>query len=318
MRLRELHAPFSSTRYRALGCGLNPRGCYVGTKLATGFKKPETQLYRSFLYLNGSEVLNSLAAVEGGAIDEILTRTGEEGGGDLGGEVGVGPVKAKGGRKRSRKLEEEIRRKRTEHAAATLLLKELHERGAIGVLDGPFGPEVHDQLEEHMLLELEAKIRIHPLHQVVVAARAWLEAAPKFGTGRQEIQAIKQTVQVLEAITQSSSGDRTFLVFAETGGDPSYRLVLPVQERYLQVPLDEFVGNATFVAQVDRILSASDEVLAVRLIRNAPQLAMEREGLAKALPDLIAGIDNLGIAAEEGDFFLKRPTVILKPIVIFK
>ena len=90
--------------------------------------KPKTQAYRSFLYLNGDEVINSLSALQGGDIDEILTRTAEEGGGEVGAELNVGAAKGKGGRKRSRRSEEEIRRKRTEPSATALLLRKLHAR----------------------------------------------------------------------------------------------------------------------------------------------------------------------------------------------
>jgi hypothetical protein len=290
--------------------------------MASGLTKPKSKLFRSFLYLNGDEVLNALAGLEEGGIEEVLTRSAEEGGSELGGEIGVPAAKGKAGKKRSKRVEEEIRRKRTEHSAATTLYRRLHEEEAIGRLEETYGPEAHDELEEHMLLEFKAEIRVHPLHQVVAAARGWLEAAPQFGTSRQEIADIKETVKVLETMSGSgASGDRTFLVFAEAAGNAhaDYRLILPIQERYLLVPLDEFVGRATFVTQVDRMLAeGDDDVLAVRLIRNAPQLALERQGLIEALPELISGIDELGIETSQGDFFLTYPSVILKPIFIFK
>ena len=282
-------------------------------------KKPKQRVFRSFLYLNGDEVINSLSGLEGGDIDEVLTRVGEEGDGELGGEIRAGPAKAKGGRKKTRKFEEEIRRKRTEHSAATTLLRKLHEQDAVGVIEGAYGAEVHPELDEHMLLEFQASIRIHPLHQMISAARAWQKMAPEFGASREEVRGMTDTIKLLEAIAQPAGGDRTFLAFAETSGTTDgYKLVLPIYERHLLVPLDDFSGNATFVAQVDRVLKGGDEVLAVRLIRNAPQLSLEREGLAEALPELIEGISDLGISTDEADFFLSEPAVILKPICIYK
>lgn len=81
--------------------------------LAMPFKRPTSNVFRNFLYLDGDQVINALSALEGGDVDEILTRTGEEGGASIGGELGAGPVKAKAGRNRGRKLEEEMLRKRT-------------------------------------------------------------------------------------------------------------------------------------------------------------------------------------------------------------
>lgn len=38
--------------------------------MANELRKPKTKLYKSFLYLNGDEVINSLSGLEGGDIDE--------------------------------------------------------------------------------------------------------------------------------------------------------------------------------------------------------------------------------------------------------
>lgn len=281
-------------------------------------RKPKARLFRSFLYLDGDEVINSLSGLEGGAIDEILTTEGEEGSGDVGAQLGVTGAKAGASKKRSRKFEEEVRRKRTEHSAATLLLSKLHDEEAIGIVEGNYGAAVYNELEEHMLLEFKAQIRIHPLHQVVSAARSWLDVAPGFGVEKSEMKEARDFVKLLESMASPKSGESTFLVFAETGENVDHRLVLAIQERYLLVPLDAFSGTATFVAQVDRILPDDDELLAVRLLRNAPQLALEREGLAEAMPDLIGGIDELGIQVSRDDFFLRAPAVVLRPICIYK
>ncbi len=287
--------------------------------MAGTLRPPKAQVYRSFLYLDGDEVINSLSALEGGDVDEVLVRTATEGGGEVGGELGAGPVKGRVGKKKSQRFEEEVLRKRTEHSAATLLLRKLHDQEAIGVVDGDYGPEVYPQLHEHMLLEFRAEIRVHPLHQVVSAARGWLKAAPALGVGREDMRSMTQVVKVLETIASPGGSERTFLAFAETTGTrQGHKLIVPIQERHLLVDLDSFAGSATFVAQVDRVIPPDDEVLAVRLIRNAPQLSIERQGIEEALPELIDGFSELGIEVSREDFFLRAPAVILKPICIFK
>jgi hypothetical protein len=287
--------------------------------MAGAFKKPKSNVYRSFLYLNGDEVLNSLAGLEGGGIDEVLIRKTEEGGGELGAEAGISGAKIRGGKKKQRAFEEEVKRKRTEHSAATILLRRLHEEDAVGVLEGSYGKDVYEELEEHMLIEFQAEIRIHPLHQVVAAGRAWIEVAAGYGVGQAEIKEVREVIKVLEMLSQTKGKNQTFVVFAESGPESKdYKLVVPVHEKHLLVPLDEFSGRATFLAQVDRILREDEEDMAIRLIRNAPQLELEREGLVEAVPGLISGIDDLGIKTDEADFVLKKPAVILKPICIFK
>ena len=283
-------------------------------------RKPTRQAHRSSLYLNADEVSNSLAAFEGGDIEGVLTRTAEETGGGVEGGVDAKVFKGKAGRNRSRRLEEEVRRRRTEHSAASLLLEKLHDDDAIGVVEGDYGPDVYAQLDEQMLLEFRAELRIHPLHQVVNTARGFMGVASSFGVSREEIREMKQTVELLELLAQPGPGERrAFLAYAETsdaGGD--YKLVLPIQERHLRVPLDDFHGTATFVAQVDRVIPDEEQVLAIRLLRDAPALGIERRAIEDALPELIQGFQELGVAVTQADFFLTKPAVVLRPIWIFK
>lgn len=288
--------------------------------MSGSLKKPRTQVYRSYLYLNGDEIINSLAALEGGDVDEVLVRQADEGTGEAGGEANLGIARGRGGRKRVTRHEEELRRKRTEHSATALLLRKLHEEEAIGVVEGDYGETVYEQLEEHMLLELMGDIRVHPLHQMITAARSFLLAASDFGISAAEIREMRSVVALLEKIAQAGDDKtRTFLIFAETAGaKDGFRLVIPIHERYLLVPLDDFTGRATFVAQVDRILRSDEELLALRLLRNTPPLALEREGLIEALPDLLEGMREMGIEVSRDDLVLRKPTVVLKPICIYK
>lgn len=313
----------SNTSLQADPCPLDEnqgrRGLTIDVVPGT-LRRPTRQAHRSSLYLNADEVSNSLAAFEGGDIEGALTRMAEETGGGVEGGVDAKVFKGKAGRNRSRRLEEEVRRRRTEHSAASLLLEKLHDDDAIGVVEGDYGPDVYAQLDEQMLLEFRAELRIHPLHQVVNTARGFMGVASSFGVSREEIRELKQTVELLELLAQPGPGERrAFLAYAETsdaGGD--YKLVLPIQERHLRVPLDDFHGTATFVAQVDRVIPDEEQVLAIRLLRDAPALGIERRAIEDALPELIQGFQELGVAVTQADFFLTKPAVVLRPIWIFK
>ncbi len=86
----------------------------------------------------------------------------------------------------------------------------------------------------------------------------------------------------------------------------------------MRVPLDEFNGTATFIAQVERIIPDGEQILALRLLRNAPPLGVEREALEEALPELIEGFRELGVEVSQRDFLLSKPAVVLKPMWIFR
>jgi hypothetical protein len=81
---------------------------------------------------------------------------------------------------------------------------------------------------------------------------------------------------------------------------------------------EDFSGRATFVAQVDRILEEQDEVLVLRLLKSSPHLPMERQGMLEAVPQFVEAMAELGIPVSKSDFVLTRPTVLLKPICIYK
>jgi hypothetical protein len=286
---------------------------------ANGFRKPATKLYRSFLYLDSDEVLNSLSALEGGDVDEVLTKTGSEGAGGLEGQVGAGPLKAKGGKKSARKFEEEMKVKRTIHSAASTLLRKLEEAEAIGVIEGDYGPAIYEELEEHMLLEFTGSIQIHPLNQAATAAHEFKQLAPHYGVSKQEIRELSEILPLLNAL--SGGGDRgsgTLLVFADAGGGDDYRLVLRLRSRHVLVDLDDLSGRATFVAQVDRVLAPGEEVLAMRLLGKAPQLDLERQALDEGLATFVSALKELGLSVTEKDFVLTSPTVLLKPICVYK
>lgn len=293
----------------------------------SGFKKPKSSVYKRFLYVDEAEVLNSLSGIEGGAIEEILQTMGEEGSKGLGIDVGAsvpaaGSATARGNVKKSQKLEEEIRRKRTIHSATVALLDKLQKDEAIGIIEGPYTPEIYEQLEENMPLQFEAEIRVHPLHQLVSVVKAWAEMARDFGFDKKETNEINAVARQIETAFHGRDGKRrTIVVFAETeGDDPDYRFVLPIRANDLLVPLDDFTGRATFVAQVDHILDEGEEVLAARVIRNSPVLPAEREMMLEMLPAFqeLEGEAGIGLTIDEEDIVLRKPAIILKPICIYR
>jgi hypothetical protein len=282
-------------------------------------QKPETKLHRRFLYLDGDDVINMLSALEGGDVDEILTRTGEDASSGKGGEIDLKVAKGKGSKNKSRRFEEEMKRKRTTHSATTALLRKLHEAHAIGVLDGDYDSEIYAELEAHMLLEFKANIRIHPLHQTISAIRALIKSGPALGVEKSDIAELRVVLNLVEQLSQTGDAGKTFLAFASTSGTTDgYLLLLPIQEASLLVPLDDFGGEATFVAHVDRILGSDEEMMALRLLRNSPLLPMEQKGVREAVPGLVKVLNNLGIEAAEEEFILGEPAVLLKPVCIFK
>jgi hypothetical protein len=60
------------------------------------FQAPKQNAFKQFVILDAEGVVSALSAIDGGQIDEILTRSAEQGEGSAGGELNLGPAKARG------------------------------------------------------------------------------------------------------------------------------------------------------------------------------------------------------------------------------
>ena len=289
------------------------------------FKKPKKGLYRRYLFIDGNEAINALSALEGGAIEQILSRSAQQDNRHRGleGQLGAGPAKlsAKRGGKNLQRYEEEIFRKSTEHSAISLLLQKLHDKEEIGVLS-EITPEVYAEIEADELYEFRAKIRLHPLHELVPIMQSWVEAGEGFGMAKNELKNFRNMATEMErAFHGRDKSKKTLAVFAEMENAPDdHKIVLPIRRENLRVPLDEFTGEATFVAQVERKLDEGDQLPAARIVRNTPVLPVERDTMVKQVPifQSLPGGDDMGIKITEGDVLLRKPALIMRPLCIYK
>lgn len=294
----------------------------------SSFKKPnKSNVYKRFLYIDEKEVLNSLSSIQGGEIDQIFQRLGEGGDGELGVDAavdvpGIGRAGGKGSKSKNKKLEQEILRKRTVHSATVALLDHLHESEAIGIIEGTYTPEIYEELEENMPIEFQADIRIHPLNQLVSVVQGWSEMAANFGISKKEAREFTEIARQIEAAFHGrDKRKKTMIIFAETDGQSQeYKLVLPIHMDDLMVSLDELSGTATFVAQVDQIVEEDEEILAARVVRNSPVLPAERSMMLEMLPALqeLQGEEGIGLKIDRDDIVLSKPSVLLKPICIYR
>lgn len=190
----------------------------------SGFKKPGKGLYRRFLFIDGNEAVNSLSALEGGAIEEILSRSAQEDNRNRGleGQIGAGPAKlsAKRGGKNLQRYEEEVFRKRTEHSAVSLLLQKLHDNEEIGVIT-EITPDVYAQIDEDELYEFRARIRLHPLHELATMTQSWAEAGEGYGVPKKELREFTNMATQLErAFHGRDKSKKTLSIFAEMENVP--------------------------------------------------------------------------------------------------
>lgn len=282
------------------------------------FTAPIGSAFKQFVILDADGVVAALSAIDGGEIDEILTRTADGQDGEAGGDLGVGPVKARGKRAHTQKVEEEIRRTRTRHAAAAKLLESLHAAKAIGVVAGPLDAEVGEQIAAGMVLEFRAELQLHPLHQADQMLRSFIEVGPAFGEGK-AVQELKQILKMWTAMTGTGGAAPRLLLEPVTTEPQNPRLLMPVPKSDFQIDIDDIGGEVTVIAQVEQILTVDDPSYpAIRVLRGAPSSILERDALDAALPDLVDGIGGLGIPISMTDILIDGPAFTLRAICAYR
>lgn len=281
------------------------------------FKPPKGSAFKQFVLLDSAGVVAALSAIDGGQIDEILTRSAEEQAGEASGEVNVRVAKGGGKRQRTRKVEEEIRRARTRHATAAKLLDTLKERESIGLVDGPFDMDVAEQLAAGMVLEFRAELRLHPIHQADAMLRSFLKVAPKFGE-KQISSEIRPVMAMWGALVGTDEEDTRLLIEPHTTEPQEPRLLLPVRRGHFEVDVYDVLGEVTVVAQVERLLTESEHYPALRLLRGAPSTQLERSALEEGIPDLVDGLAGMGVPISDEDVFIPAPAVLLRAICAYR
>lgn len=280
------------------------------------FKPAKREALRTFVVLDSEAVLSGLAALDGGAVDEILTRTIDENASQIGGHIGGRGAKAQGGKNRGRRVEEELRRKRTEHSAAAALIDRLIDLEAIGEVDGELDEDVAAALTPGDTIRIRGEVALHPLHQVDVLLRSFIEAAPRFDQ-KETAAELRQALPIWESLIGSGKAARILFDVA-TAASQHPRIILPVKRSALQVEAVEVPGFCSVLAKIDRISGPEEHVLSVRILQNAPVADFERTVIEQGAVELVEQFAELGIPCGQDDVVMPGPLLTLRPICVWR
>jgi hypothetical protein len=284
---------------------------------AVAFKAPKQSAFKQFVILDADGVVSALSAIDGGQIDEILTRSAEERDGGFAGGVEAGPIKAKGKKSKTRKVEEEIRRARTRHATAAKLLDALHERDSIGIVDGPLDEAVASQLKPGMVIEFRAQLRLHPLYQADQMLKSFLEVGPKLGQ-KKIAQELRQNLEIWGVVTGTGREGAPVLLEPYTEPTQIPRLLLPVPAEDFEAEIDAVLKDVTLVAQVEQVIDDDQSYQVVRVLRGGDPTSLERGVVDEMLPSLIEGMAAIGVTVTEDDVNVKGPAIVLRAICAYR
>lgn len=277
----------------------------------------KSEVLRTFVVLESAAIFSGLSALDGGAVDEILTHVTEDRGSELEGQLGVSSAKGKGGRRKKRTVQEELRRKRTEHSAAASLIDRLSAAEAIGEVDGEVDEEVAAALTPGHTVRLQGRMVLHPLHEADAMLRSFLKAAPAYGEEAAAKELRREVLPLWEAMV--GSGDSAIVLFDLVTRSPQVpRVLMPVKRSALEVTPSDAQGFVTVLAKADEVLGPDDETLAIRVLQNAPVSKLERSAVEEAAVDIVEGLGEMGVTCTREDLIMRGPSVVLKPLCIWR
>lgn len=292
------------------------RAASVAIMTSVGFKPAKNEALRSFVVLDSEDVVSGLSALDGGAVDEILTRRTDEDLKDRGVQVGPKGASGKANRNRGRKVEEEMLRRRTEHSAAAALIDGLAEREAMGEIEGALDEEVAGQLTPGDTVRVRGEVRLHPLHQADAMLRSFIQAAPHFDQAKTASE-LKAVLPIWDLMIGSGKSSR--ILFDLVTASPQVpRVLIPVKRSSVQVDVADAAGHGTLLAKIDRIVLPGEHVLALRMLQNAPPSELERSAIEDGVVDLVEGFGEMGIACTREDVVMEGPLVVLRPLCIWR
>jgi hypothetical protein len=285
------------------------------------YNSPKVRLHHEFLYLNHDTVLNALSALEAGAVDEIIEKTTEAHEGGLEGGLSYGPLKAGGSKKKQSNIQEELVRTRTWFSAFDAWQRALDSHDAVGTFD-VWDMDVRDAMSVGDTIRFEADVVLSPVHKILTTYVSFAANAGKQGSmfemSGKELAEAKKTAQQMETWISGRSGRKNLTVYLAPGGVTDPRIVARLDEQYLIGGLDSLEGRFTVVGQIDSLLQGDAKESLIRILRDTPPTPSEIEVTTDALRGFIEPSRDLGVTIDESDLTFTSPTLVLRPIAIYK
>jgi hypothetical protein len=285
------------------------------------YRKPKARLHRDFVYLQHETILNSLSAFEAGKVDDIIQKTSAAT--DKGLEAGVqkGPIKAGGSRKKQAQVQEELVLTRTYFSAFEAWYERMAADEALGEFDA-WDMEVRDAIDVGDTIRFQADIVLSPLYHVIAAYTSFVKdssnPASVLKLSGPEAAEAKRTARMMEQWVTRSSGQRSTLAYFHPFGINEPNIVGSLDDKFLIGGLDNVQGRFTVVAQVDTTLEDENTVSAIRILRDVPPTPMEIQTSREAFTHLIEPAKELGVTITEDDITFSHPTILIRPLAIFK
>jgi hypothetical protein len=96
------------------------------------------------------------------------------------------------------------------------------------------------------------------------------------------------------------------------------RVMARLDEDYMLSPKEAIDGFYTVIGQVDQLLESDEEISVIRVIRDVPPTPLEVTTISEALSHFIEPAKKLGVDVSQDDLSVRSPSVMLRPIAVFR
>lgn len=286
-----------------------------------GYKKPKKQMHRDFLYLDDSAIVNALSAMEAGKVDEIIeqSQTVKDTGFDA--SLGYGPAKIAAKKGKTADVTANLVRTRTAFSAFEAWYQFLKSEDGLGELTG-WDPETRNELEVGDTLEVRARIEFAPIHKVFAVYLSYVDNANKpdsfFRVKTAQLAELKKVANQARGLFKGSDGATANLVYIYPLGVERPLLIGVLSDNHFVGDKANIDGDYKVVLQVSTLLRQTDTLAAIRAMSDAPRTEVESAQVTTALDGLVEAAGDMGVTIGDEDKAFTYPTVVTRPLAIFR
>lgn len=287
----------------------------------SGYKKPKRQLHRDFLYLDDAAVVNALSAMEAGKVDEIIEQSQVVKEAGIDASLGYGPAKLAAKKGKTADVTANLVRTRTAFSAFDAWYQYLRSEDGLGELTGWDG-ETRDELEVGDTLEVKARVEFAPIHKVLAIFFAYVDSANKpdsfVKVQTAKLAELKKVASQARGMVRGADGATSNLVYIRPLGIKSPLVVGALSDDHFVGDKANMDGEYKVVLQVTALLDQGEFLAAIRAISDAPRTDTEMTKMTEALDGLADAASGMGVIIDDADKSFTYPTVMVRPLAIYR
>lgn len=286
-----------------------------------GYKKPKKQMHRDFLYLDDSAIVNALSAMEAGKIDEIIEQSQMVRDTGFDASLGYGPAKIAAKKGKTADVTANLVRTRTAFSAFEAWYQFLKSEDGLGELTS-WDTETRNELEVGDTLEVRARIEFAPIHKVFAVYLSYVDNANKpdsfFRVKTAQLAELKKVANQARGLFKGSDGATANLVYIYPLGVERPLLIGVLSDNHFVGDKANIDGDYKVVLQVSTLLRQTDTLAAIRAMSDAPRTEAESAQVTKALDGLVDAAGEMGVTIGDEDKAFTYPTVVTRPLAIYR